>query len=85
MWWLIAVGVVVLALVVLVLVVLPVLSRLRGLDRAVRKARGKQAEVAVVQRKVADMQERLAHLQEQMTATAGRGTTRMPRKGRQAG
>jgi hypothetical protein len=75
--WLIAVGIVVVALVVLVLAVLPVLSRLRGLDRAMRRAQGKQAEVVAVQLKVADMQERLAHLQEEMTATAGR----VPRRG----
>jgi membrane protein implicated in regulation of membrane protease activity len=66
-WWL-ALGLVLLGLVILVLAVLPVLRRLAALERAMRRAQSRQAEVAVVQQAMAEVQQRVAVLGERALA-----------------
>jgi Na+-transporting methylmalonyl-CoA/oxaloacetate decarboxylase gamma subunit len=77
MTWLIALGIVGLGLVILVLAVLPVLRRLRGLERAMGKARASQEQAETVQLSLAHLQERMAALQEKADAVTGR----LPRSG----
>jgi len=74
MIWLLVLGIIVLGLVILVLAVLPVLRRLRNLDRVMRRTRANQEQAAVVQASVAKLQERMAELQVQVEAV----TARMP-------
>jgi len=64
MYWWIALGVVVLALVVLVLVCLPVLGRLGRLGRAAARTQARVKDAEALQMSVAHLQERLNDLAE---------------------
>jgi len=60
-WWIVA-GVLVFGLVCLVLSVLPVLRRLAGLRRAMRRAQQRTAQAQRLQASVEQLQERVAEI-----------------------
>lgn len=75
--WEIALGIVVAGLLVLVLVALRLLSHLRELGRAARRARGEQAHAQALQANVAALQQRMAAVAQRAEAA----TTRSARPG----
>ena len=62
----IVIGVVLLGLLVLALAVRPVLGRLRGLERAMRRLQRRQEEAAALQVRAEELRERAEGLQERV-------------------